>query len=285
MSDLTKQKRSFMEPLLNHLKKIGIRLQYTSADSQSSNGTAEARIRVINQMARSMIQHSNVSPGFWFRAVHTANYIYNRTLNVNNQTKTPFELIFNRQPRVDYFRVFGCICYSYIHKQYGKTFDKNSKVGRFVGYSDNSNSYVIFSLNKFILSRHVDFNENIFDYKELKDKVVEISKHVQEESKRQVTFDIPADQMIGRQDLYAMAHNRESNQTNKDNNNVQSYNQENNQANDDNVGSYNPDNQANKGDFDHGGLENEARVELFKKQQQLINQYMHLNIQLLSKKI
>ena len=43
--------------------------------------------------------------------------------------------------------------------------------------------------------------ENIFDYNELKDKAVEVSKTVQEQSKRKVTFNIPADQMIGRKDF------------------------------------------------------------------------------------
>ncbi|KAJ9557654.1 hypothetical protein OSB04_012268 [Centaurea solstitialis] len=58
-----------------------------------------------------MMAHSGVPQQFWAEAVSTACYTQNRTLIVKRTGKTAYEMVEQRKPNIDYFRVFGCKCY------------------------------------------------------------------------------------------------------------------------------------------------------------------------------
>jgi hypothetical protein len=147
------------------LRNLGIRQEQSSADSQASNGVAESRIRILTTMARSMMTYAQVKQSFWYDAIKCSNYIYNRVVNTKNFIQTPYELIFSNKPRLDYLRIFGCKAYYYVMKKYRKTFDNTSGIGRFMGYDDNSNTYIIWTGRKYLRTRHVEFHEESFDIK------------------------------------------------------------------------------------------------------------------------
>ncbi|GJT13478.1 retrovirus-related pol polyprotein from transposon TNT 1-94 [Tanacetum coccineum] len=79
-------------------------------------------------------------------AVDTSTYILNRILIRAILGKTPYELLRGRKPNLDYFRVFGSKCFILTTKGYLTKFDPNSYEGVFLGYSQNSKTYII--LNK-----------------------------------------------------------------------------------------------------------------------------------------
>ncbi|GKD86924.1 retrovirus-related pol polyprotein from transposon TNT 1-94, partial [Tanacetum coccineum] len=60
--------------------------------------------------------------------------------------KTPYELLRGRKPTLDYYRVFGSKCFILNTKDYLTKFDPKSYEGVFLGYSQNSKTYII--LNK-----------------------------------------------------------------------------------------------------------------------------------------
>ncbi|GJR20951.1 retrovirus-related pol polyprotein from transposon TNT 1-94 [Tanacetum coccineum] len=60
--------------------------------------------------------------------------------------KTPYELLRGRKPTLDYFRVFGSMCFILNTKDYLTKFDPKSYEDVFLGYSQNSKAYII--LNK-----------------------------------------------------------------------------------------------------------------------------------------
>jgi hypothetical protein len=80
----------------SYLKRSGIKQEYSSAYSQSSNGTAESRIRILTQMSKCLLTNGKLSTSFWFEAIECANYIYNRTICKKTLDKTPYELIYRR---------------------------------------------------------------------------------------------------------------------------------------------------------------------------------------------
>ncbi|GJY11203.1 retrovirus-related pol polyprotein from transposon TNT 1-94 [Tanacetum coccineum] len=72
----------------------------------------------------------------------------NRTLQEMSRTiailqKTPYELLRGRKPTLDYFRVFGSKCFILNTKDYLTKFDPKSYEGVFLGYSQNSEAYII----------------------------------------------------------------------------------------------------------------------------------------------
>ncbi|GJZ99491.1 retrovirus-related pol polyprotein from transposon TNT 1-94 [Tanacetum coccineum] len=70
----------------------------------------------------------------------------NRTLQEMSRRKTRYELLRDRKPRLDYFRVFGSKCFILNTKDYLTKFDPKLYEGIFLGYSQNSKAYII--LNK-----------------------------------------------------------------------------------------------------------------------------------------
>nr|GEW45161.1 retrovirus-related Pol polyprotein from transposon TNT 1-94 [Tanacetum cinerariifolium] len=91
----------------------------------------------------------------------TSTYILNRILIRAILGKTPYELLRGRKPTIDYFRVFGSKCFILSTKDYLTKFDPKSYEGVFLGYSQNSNAYII--LNKHTMkieeSLNVTFDE------------------------------------------------------------------------------------------------------------------------------
>ncbi|MUG03595.1 hypothetical protein ECC01_21705, partial [Bacillus tequilensis] len=77
--------------------------------------------------------------------------------------KTPYELLNNRKPMLNYLRAFGCRCFVLNNGKddLGK-FDPRSDEGVFVGYSSSSKAYRIFNKRTQCIeeSIHVVFDEN-----------------------------------------------------------------------------------------------------------------------------
>ena len=58
-----------------------------------------------------MLSDSNLPRNFWAEAVATACYIINR-ISIRPLThKTPYELLYNKKPKVSYFKIFGSKCF------------------------------------------------------------------------------------------------------------------------------------------------------------------------------
>nr|GEV78131.1 copia protein [Tanacetum cinerariifolium] len=79
----------------------------------------------------------------------------------NANGKTPYELLKGRKPTLDYFRVFGSKCFILNTKDYLTKFDPKSYEGVFLGYSQNSEAYIIFNKHtkKIEESLNVTFDE------------------------------------------------------------------------------------------------------------------------------
>nr|GEV85727.1 retrovirus-related Pol polyprotein from transposon TNT 1-94 [Tanacetum cinerariifolium] len=97
-------------------------------------------------MSRTMLNEKSLPQKFWCNAVDTSTYILNRILIRAILGKTPYELLRGRKPTLYYFRVFGSKCFILNIKYYLTEFDPKSYERVFLGYSQNSKSYIV--LNK-----------------------------------------------------------------------------------------------------------------------------------------
>ncbi|GJR21412.1 zf-CCHC domain-containing protein [Tanacetum coccineum] len=85
--------------------------QTSIARTPQQNGVVERRNRTLVDAARIMLIFSKSLEFLWAEAISTACFTQNRSLVHTRYNKTPYEMIKGRKPNVQYFHVFGSLCY------------------------------------------------------------------------------------------------------------------------------------------------------------------------------
>src|SRR5260221_7252130 len=116
--------------------------QTTVGYSPEQNGCIERDNRTVVELARSLLQASDLPEKWWGEAVSTAVYILNLTGQTQMPGKCPLEL-WNPEAKVDiqYLRVFGTNCYVHVPDEKRKKWDAKSWRGIFMGYSLTMKGY------------------------------------------------------------------------------------------------------------------------------------------------
>nr|GEU51526.1 hypothetical protein [Tanacetum cinerariifolium] len=85
-----------------------IKREYSVARTPQQNGVTERRNRTLIEAARTMSVDSKLPTTFWAEVVNIAGYVLNRALVTKPHNKTPYELIRERPPLIDFMKPFGC---------------------------------------------------------------------------------------------------------------------------------------------------------------------------------
>ena len=102
----------FTSKEFNHYyEEHGIKRQFSAARTPQQNRVAERKNIIVLEMARTMLNDSQLNEKFWGQAVHTSVHILNIGLLRNDSDKTPYELWMGRSTNVKHFRIFGRRCY------------------------------------------------------------------------------------------------------------------------------------------------------------------------------
>ena len=103
---------------------------------------------------------------FWTFAFATAVYLINRMPKVNLQSHSSYERLFQKSPNSHNLRVFGCLCYPWLHPYAAHKLDPWSSACLFLGYSLTQSAFICFDLSthNLLISRHVKFIEHDFPY-------------------------------------------------------------------------------------------------------------------------
>ncbi|KAJ9536108.1 LOW QUALITY PROTEIN: hypothetical protein OSB04_un000718 [Centaurea solstitialis] len=124
---------------------LGITQTFSAARTPEQNGVVERRNRTLVEAARSMLSQSQLPQYLWAEAVNTACYTQNRSIIHRRFGKTPYHVLFDRIPNIDYFKVFGCPCFVLNETENRGKFGPKSDEMIFVGYSDCSIAYRVFN--------------------------------------------------------------------------------------------------------------------------------------------
>lgn len=142
-------------------KSHGINRQLTTAYTPQQNGVAERKNRTIMNAVRSMLHEKQMPKIFWSEAAKWCVHIQNRSPTVAVEDKTPEEAWSGEKPKVEYFRIFGCVAHVHIPDQKRSKLDDKSKRCIFLGVSDESKAWRLYdpTSKKIIVSRDVVFEE------------------------------------------------------------------------------------------------------------------------------
>ncbi|KAK8954887.1 hypothetical protein KSP39_PZI002281 [Platanthera zijinensis] len=150
-------------------EKEGIRHSFSAPRTPQQNGVVERKNRTLIEAAGTLLAHANMPLSFWAEAVSTSNYVLNRSLIHKLKVKTPYELLKEKKPKIDYFRIFGCVVYIHNNnKEYIRKFEAKASMGIFLGYSQVSKAYRVFNQSSLKIeeSVHVSFDESKMFYRE-----------------------------------------------------------------------------------------------------------------------
>ena len=150
------------EKFENYCEENGILHNFSAPRTPQQNGVVERKNRSLEELARTMLNESNVPKYFWADAVSTACYVLNRMLIRSIIKSTPYELLNGRKPNVAHLKIFGCKCFVLNNGKdnLGK-FDSKADEGIFLGYSLTSKAYRVFNRRTLNIeeSIHVTFDE------------------------------------------------------------------------------------------------------------------------------
>ncbi|GJU47129.1 retrovirus-related pol polyprotein from transposon TNT 1-94 [Tanacetum coccineum] len=147
--------------LTEFCESVGITHNTSVPQTPQQNGVVERRNRTLMEAARTMLIFAKAPMFLWAEAVATACYTLNRSLVHTLHGKTYYELLKGKKPEVNYFRVFGSLCYpTNDYDDLGKLKAK-ADIGIFVGYAPTKKAYRIYNkrTRKIQETVHVTFDE------------------------------------------------------------------------------------------------------------------------------
>lgn len=133
-------------------EEAGIKHQLTAPYTPQQNGVSERRNRYIMEMTRCMLHEKNLPKKFWAEAANTSVFLQNRLPTTAVKNQTPFEAWYGYKPSLNFLKVFGCLCFTYVPQVKRDKLDKKAVQGIFIGYSTISKAYKVFQLEREILS-------------------------------------------------------------------------------------------------------------------------------------
>lgn len=158
----------------NYLRKHGIKHRMSCPYTHEQNGLAERKHRTIVESGLTLLANASLPLFLWPEAFGTANYLYNRLPTKSLGDISPFQTLYNKVPKYDHLRVFGCSCFPHTRPYNRHKLEFRSIECVFIGYSAFHKGYKCWDpTGRIYISRDVVFNETSFPYSRLagKDRV------------------------------------------------------------------------------------------------------------------
>nr|GFA67253.1 Gag-Pol polyprotein [Tanacetum cinerariifolium] len=135
--------------------------KFSIARTPQQNDVVERRNRTHVEAARTILIFSNSPELLWAKAISTACFTQNHSLIHKRYNKTSYELLRGRKPNVEYFHVFGSLCYPINDREDFRKMKPKANIGIFIGYSESSRGFQIYNYRtrNIMETIHVKFNE------------------------------------------------------------------------------------------------------------------------------
>ena len=113
-----------------------------------------------------MLFNAHVPTSYWVDAFTSATFIINRLPTPLLKNKSPFQLLFNQDPKYENFRTYGCQVFPYLRDYSPHKLAPRSIPCIFIGYSPQYKEYRCLdpSTSRVFVTRHARFNETVFPF-------------------------------------------------------------------------------------------------------------------------
>ncbi|GJW52084.1 retrovirus-related pol polyprotein from transposon TNT 1-94 [Tanacetum coccineum] len=155
-----------LDMIIDFVNQVQRNLKASILTIQTDNGTEFKNEKLIRNhtlvdAARTMFIFFKAPEFLWAEAIATACFTQNRSIVHTRHNKTPYEFIRGRKPNVQYFHVFGSLCYLTNDRDDLAKMKPKADIGIFVGYSESSRGFRIYNrrTKKITKTIHVKFDE------------------------------------------------------------------------------------------------------------------------------
>lgn len=138
---------------------------------------SERKLAHLASVSRAWLHDKNLPRELWAEAFQCACHVTNRLPPQLGTSKSPFEILYGVRPNVNYFRVFGSVCYVHIPQSNRTKLDPKVKKCIFVGYDSCRKGWRCMDpeTKKFITSRDVVFDEESSYYSAQRNPIQEVT--------------------------------------------------------------------------------------------------------------
>ena len=159
--------------LASHFLATEVVHQISCPYTLEQTGMVERRHRIIRELGMTMLFHSHAPLYLWLEAFSTVVFLLNRLPSSSLNFETPYFMLHGTHPDYTSLQVFGSKCFPYTWDTKNTKFDPKSALCIFVGYSEKHKVYKWFHSpsQKFIISRHVVFDETFFPFQSSKSSI------------------------------------------------------------------------------------------------------------------
>ena len=142
----------------------GTRQEFSAPYTPEENGKIERIWGTVTGMARCLLATSGLAKTTWPFALATAFFVKNRCLH-SVIKMTPYEMFHGNKPDVSGLHPFGCRVF--VLKEHRKKLENKADVGIFLGYSRESQGFIVGSpdgqtCRRVFVSRNVQFDDKTF---------------------------------------------------------------------------------------------------------------------------
>ena len=144
-----KNVRSYNGPkfLLNSFYASKVIFHHKSCvETPQQNGRVERKHQHILNAGIALLYQSKLSASYWSYALLHATFIINRVTSPTLHNKSPYQLLHNRVPDIDSFKVFGYLCYSTSLHSHRTKLVARARKSVFVGYSIDFKGFVLLDI-------------------------------------------------------------------------------------------------------------------------------------------
>jgi len=122
------------------------------------NGVEERCNRIVQERMTALLTDAGLDFKYWGEAAVTATVTDNRIPQLG-QSKTPFELFYNKVPDLSDLRVFGCKGWAYLPPKLRRSLDPRAIPCTFLGYAAGIKGYRVLIDDTVLVRRDVKFDE------------------------------------------------------------------------------------------------------------------------------
>ncbi|TXG62656.1 hypothetical protein EZV62_009650 [Acer yangbiense] len=185
--------------LIPFLKQNGITFRTSCAYTHQQNGVPERKHRHVVETGLTLLAQAQMPLTFWVEAFQAAMLLINNLPTPILKLKSPYEVLYHRQPNYNFFKVFGCSAFPYLRPYSSQKFNFHTSKRIFIGYSLAQKGYKCLHQScRIYVSRNVVFNEFEFPYKILFPKPVSSTSHTSHASfPTAILFNAPQPLVVG----------------------------------------------------------------------------------------